>query len=221
MMKPFHVGLALAGATLTLSGCSASPGDTHRKVVISYTGQVLQDLFGTYQAQPERRTACAPALPHGYSKDDAGYRTAPLPTHRQHHGPTPTGYVVKTYRIGPHADPANPRIVQGAHTVYQVVGQPGWNLHTVHRVTVPMAPAPALPEASPQLMGEANRKAQEAEETATRLQRRVDALEQAQKANTAAVNDNQQLLVDQINQLKGQQGKPGQATQADPSFPHP
>jgi hypothetical protein len=96
-------------------------------------------------------------------------------------------------RVGSHVDPSNPQIIQGRHTVYQGVGQPGWNLHIVHHGAGPLPPyVPApQPDQAP-AWSEASRKAQEPSEAAVRLQQRVEALEHAQKPNAAAVNDNQQ-----------------------------
>jgi hypothetical protein len=221
MIKP-TINFVLASVAFGLAGCQSGPSAQERQremIALSYTGELLRYRCGGYRPDPGQPMPCAPS--HGYSKDDAGYRTAPAPR-RPRNAPTPTGYVVKTFRIGPHVDPANPRIVQGGHTAYQVIGQPGWNLHTVRHSSAPLPLTPPASEPKPGL-AEANQKAQEAADIAKAAQRDVEGLKQAQLDNAQAVNANQQLLVDQINALKAQQasgqGKPMQATQADPNFP--
>jgi hypothetical protein len=218
MMKT-AVNFILAGAALGFAGCQSAPSAQERQremIALSYTGELLRYRCGGYRPDPGQPMPCAtsPALQHGYSKDGAGYRSAPAPR-RDGHAPTPTGYVVKAFRIGPHIDPANPRIVQGAHTAYQVIGHPGWNLHTVRHTNAPLPPPPAS-EPKPAV---AESKAQEATEKVAAIARDMEALKQSQRDNAQAVNANQQLLVDQINQLKAASGKPMQATQADPSQP--
>jgi hypothetical protein len=216
------VNFVLAGVAFGLAGCQSGPSAQERQremIALSYTGELLRYRCGGYRPDPGQPMSCAPS--HGYSKDDAGYRTAPAPR-RPRNAPTPTGYVVKAFRVGPHADPANPRIIQGAHTAYQVIGQPGWNLHTVRHSSAPLPLTPPAPEPKPAL-AEANQKVQEATEKVAAIERDMEALKQSQRDNATAVNQNQQLLVDQINALKAQQAggqsKPMQSTQADPNFP--
>jgi hypothetical protein len=205
-----------SAAAIGLAGCasqSAANRERETLVAMSYTGELLRYRCGGY------RPDLGQPMPEGYSKDAAGYRTGPVPAHPGRHAPTPTGYVVKTFRVGPHVDPSNPRIVQGAHTAYQIVGNPGWNLHSVRRVNTPVPPYAPAPAEQPRALGEVTRRAEEAEKRTQELQQRVAALEEAQRANAAAQNANQQLLVDQINRLKAASGQPLQPTQADPSSP--
>jgi hypothetical protein len=217
-MKTFTVKLILAGAAFSFTGCaSQSAANRERETLasMSFTGELLKYRCGGYRpdvGQP------MPSMPEGYSKDAAGYRTTPVPHQNDRRAPTPRGYVVKAYRIGPHVDPSNPRLVQGAHTAYQLVGDPGWNLHTVRRVKTPVPPYAPAPE-QPRALTEATRRAEEAERRADELQRRVEAVEEAQRANAQAQNANQQLIVDQINSLKARSGQPAQPTQADPNSP--
>jgi hypothetical protein len=223
-MKIVTPRVVLTSAALALAGC-ASPGAAQREhetlVSMSYTGELLQYRCGGYRRDVGAPIPChGQRLPEGYSKDSAGYRTGSAPVRPGKHAPTPTGYVVKAYRIGPHVDPSNPRLVQGAHTAYQVVGEPGWNLHTARRVNTPVpeyAP-PTRPE-RPARVDEDNRRAAETDRRTQELQQRVSELEQAQRVNAATQNANQQLLVNQINALKARAGQPQQPTQADPNQP--
>lgn len=224
-MKTFTIKVIPMALVIALSGCASknSANWESKGYVLSYTGELLKYRCGGYRPDAGQPVGCAPqrpSLPEGYSKDSAGYRTPPAPPRQERRAPTPTGYAVKAYRVGPHVDPSNPRIVQGAHTAYQIVGTPGWNLHTVRRVNAPApqyAPTPA--EDQPRALGDVTRKAEEADRRTQDLQQRVSALEDAQKANTAAQNANQQLIVDQINALKARTGQPLQPGQADPNQP--
>jgi hypothetical protein len=171
------------------------------------------------------------APPAGYSKDSAGYRASHVP-----HKPItePPGYseatrlgpVVKAYRIGAYVDPNDRRIVHAGHTVYRVEREAGWRLadkvRPADRSDYQAAPStperPVPPAATPGTSRPGEAPDLQAQQLKA-LSQRIGAIEEAQRVNAAAVNANQQLLVDQINALKAASGKPAQAAQADPNSP--
>lgn len=213
-MKTPKLKLFLPAMAFALAGCasqSAYQRERETLVAMRYTGELLPYSCGYHAEHP---------MP-GYSKDAAGYRPAPVPRRPiteppGYTGVTRRGAVVKAYRIGGYVDSGDPRVVHSAHTVYRVEQEAGWRLagkvRPADRSDYPAAPpAPAAtPAPSPD--------PQQAEAFRA-LSKRIGDLEQAQRVNAAAVNANQQLLVNEINSLKAASGKSVQAAQADPNSP--
>jgi hypothetical protein len=213
MLKTMLVPCA---AVALLAGCASRESACQRErenlVAMRYTGELLPYSCG-YHSEAH--------LPPGYSKDAAGYRPAQVPR-RPITGPpgytgvTRRGAVVKAYRIGGYVDSGDPRVVHSGHTVYRVEQEAGWRLadkvRPADRSDYPAAPpAPAAtPAPSPD--------PQQAEAFKA-LSKRMGDIEQAQRVNAAAVNANQQLLMNEINALKARSGQPAQTTQADPNSP--
>jgi hypothetical protein len=211
------IRLVTCAAVALLAGCaSQSACNRERETLIAmrYTGELLPYTCGY-------RGHAAP--PAGYSKDAGGYPVGHAPSHpltqppKRQTGITRLGPVVGAYRMGAYVDPADPRVVHKAHTVYRVEQEAGWRLAGKVRPTQASdypsepAPTPATPPASvpePQQT-----------EALKALSKRVGDLEQAQRVNAAAVNANQQLLIGEINRLKATSGQPVKSTQADPSSP--
>lgn len=210
-------------AALALAGCAAQSACNRERetlVAMRYTGELLPYTCG-YRPQHA-------APPAGYSKDAAGYRVSHAP-HRPLSEPPPAGItrlgpVVKAYRMGRYVDPADGRVVHAGHTVYRVEQEAGWRLADKVRPAqasdYPAAPAPT--PAGTSRPGETpSAPSSDPQQAAAfrALSKRIGDLEQAQRVNAAAVNANQQLLVNEINALKARSGQPAQTTQADPNSP--
>jgi hypothetical protein len=183
---------------------------------MKYTGELLPYSCG-YRSE---RHAAPPA---GYSKDGGGYRMGqaprrPIAEPPRHAGVSRRGAVVGAYRMGAYVDPGDARVVHAAHTVYRLEQEAGWRLARKVRPAqasdYPAAPAPT-PAATPPASASDPQQA----EAFKALSKRIGDLEQAQRVNAAAVNANQQLLVNEINSLKAASGKPVHAAQADPNSP--
>jgi hypothetical protein len=210
------VALTSCAAVTLLAGCasqSAYQREHETLVAMRYTGELLPYSCG-YHSEAH--------LPPGYSKDSAGYRSGHVPQHpstkpQGYTGVTRRGAEVKAYRIGGYVDAGDPRVVHAAHTVYRLEQEAGWRLAAKVR-PAQASDYPAEPAPTPAATVAPSSDPQQAEAFKA-LSKRMGDIEQAQRVNAAAVNANQQLLMNEINSLKAASGKATQATQADPSSP--
>jgi hypothetical protein len=182
---------ALPFIALALAGCQSAQVNAERErntlTTMSYTGALLKYSCG-YRPVPYHRPD------RGYSKD-SGYRTqAASPKGKVRLVSDPQiqrqGGVMEAYRMGPYADPADPRVVHGAHTVTRVLREPAWRLREPQ--VAPPALQPPTPEPSKEL-GEVKA-----------LKERLAALEEAQKVNAEAQNQNQQVIKQAFKTLQAQ-----------------
>jgi hypothetical protein len=181
---------ALPFIALALAGCQSAQVNAERErntlVTMSYTGALLKYSCG-YRPQ-----ACHPD--RGYSKD-SGYRvqrSSPRVQARPVSDPQVQrqGGVMEAYRMGPYVDPTDPRVLHGAHTVTRVLREPAWRLRE------PQVAPPALQRPDPEPSKELGE--------VKALKARLAALEEAQKVNAEAQNQNQQVIKQAFKTLQAQ-----------------
>lgn len=215
-MKPIILILFSVTALLTLGRADDCDPCQRRKLScgdLNWTGEWIRRLepcgrhFQCNKEQPPAATQ--PPVENGYSKDGRVYRrTASVSAVRSND-------IVKAYDIGRYVDPVDCRIMHERHVVYRLENSSGWYLQPPKgQPEILLGPTVGLRRMEyqrevvagevGQQLNQTRKDAELAYQNAEVLKQQMTELNARVNENATRVNQNQQMIVEQLNALKGQ-----------------